>query len=30
MLGHSVAVFLVAFSSDRGRVLSGGDKTVKL
>ena len=30
MLGHSVAVFSVAFSSDRGRVLSGGDKTVKL
>jgi hypothetical protein len=28
MLGHSVAVFSVAFSSDRGRVLSGGDKTV--
>jgi WD40 repeat protein len=30
MLGHSVAVLSVAFSSDRGRVLSGGDKTVKL
>jgi WD40 repeat protein len=30
LLGHSPVVFSLAFSSDRGRVLSGGDKTVKL
>jgi hypothetical protein len=30
MLGHFVAVFSVAFSSNRGCVLPGGDKTVKL
>src|SRR5262245_7734619 len=29
MLGRSVAVFSVAFLSDGGGVLSGGDKTVK-